>query len=427
MKKPRFLNVKVITREYKHSKSVTVRVSLPDKTSFDISSGITCQHPPVNLEFPVTEQMHAAKSQALARFYSTVYQYAVNHPEMSAKQMKDGIDIALGRIEPPKNAGKPITECIDMFIAQKATDGTREVYSRTMKRIQDFDAGATLESISEEWLKRFAEWHGKRHKVNGTAMMLRNIRAVFNFAIEKGLTNNYPFRRYKIKHEKTAKRNLTLQQLRTLRDFPCEEFQIEYRDIFMLMFYLRGINVVDLLHLTKDNVHGDRIEYVRQKTNKVNATNIRTITVKIEPEAQAIIDRYRGKRYLLAPLERYRDYHDYTHHMNDALKTIGKVYRIGVKATGEPLFPEITTYWSRHSWASLAAEADIPMETIAYAMGHSMGFTTTEIYVNYSQRKIDEANRKVIDFLNADLTPPKEERHQEYTPWGWCNYTYIYT
>ena len=114
--------------------------------------------------------------------------------------------------------------------------------------------------------------------------------------------------------------------------------------------------------------------------------------------------------------------------MNDALKTIGKVYKIGVKATGEPLFPDITTYWSRHSWASLAAEADIPMETIAYAMGHSTGFTTTEIYVNYSQRKIDEANRKVIDLLNADLTPPKEERQQEYPMWGWSsNYTYIYT
>ena len=73
MKKPRFLNIKIITREYKHSKSVTVRVSLPDKTSFDISSGITCQYPPVNLEFPVTEQMHAAKSQALARFYSLFF------------------------------------------------------------------------------------------------------------------------------------------------------------------------------------------------------------------------------------------------------------------------------------------------------------------------------------------------------------------
>ena len=95
--------------------------------------------------------------------------------------------------------------------------------------------------------------------INAYAIHLRNIRAIFNYAIDENITNLYPFRKFKIKHEETRKRSLTLKQLRELINYPCKNFEIRYRDIFLLMFYLIGINAVDLFNLSDINPEG-RIE-----------------------------------------------------------------------------------------------------------------------------------------------------------------------
>lgn len=64
----------------------------------------------------------------------------------------------------------------------------------------------------------------------------------------------------------------------------------------------------------------------------------------------------------------------------------------------DPLFPHITTYWARHSRATIAAELDIPKETIAAALGHG-GNSVTDVYIRFDERKIDEANRRVLDYV----------------------------
>ena len=65
---------------------------------------------------------------------------------------------------------------------------------------------------------------------------------------------------------------------------------------------------------------------------------------------------------------------------------------------GEGPFAQITTYWARHTWATIAASLEIPKETIAAALGHG-GNTVTDIYIDFDQKKVDEANRKVLDYV----------------------------
>ena len=63
------------------------------------------------------------------------------------------------------------------------------------------------------------------------------------------------------------------------------------------------------------------------------------------------------------------------------------------------MIPGVTQYWCRHSWATIAAELDIPMDTISAALGHSHGSPVTNIYIDFNQKKIDDANRRVIDYI----------------------------
>ena len=251
----------------------------------------------------------------------------------------------------------------------------------------------SFEGITREWLMEFDKFLSRTAPArNARNIYLRNIRAVFNWAIDEGLTAAYPFRRFKIKAEATRKRSLPVEDLRLLLDFEVEEHQRQYLDMFKLVFLLMGINVVDLLNLRQRDLAGGRIAYRRAKTGRL-------YDIKVEPEAVEIIERYKGRGYLLYVMDRYADYRSYGNRVNCNLQQIGRV-EVGKwgKKVFTPAFPGLTTYWARHSWATIAASLDIPKETIAHALGHG-GNTVTDIYIDFDQRKVDEANRRVIDWV----------------------------
>ena len=162
------------------------------------------------------------------------------------------------------------------------------------------------------------------------------------------------------------------------------------------MFYLIGINAADLFQAKKKDVVNGRLEYKRAKTGRL-------YSIKIEPEAQAIIDKYSGSdEYLLNVLDSYANYKDFLHRMGIGLKQIGEMERVGRggKKMREPAFPEISSYWSRHTWATIASGLDVPKDVIGHALGHSWSTsTTTDIYIDFNIKKVDEANRKVLDAL----------------------------
>lgn len=302
---------------------------------------------------------------------------------------------------------KRFVPALKEFMERKRNQGTKTCYEQTLKKLMAYDKDITFERMTPDWLTRFDEELSKTMSINGRAIVMRNIRAVWNYALDMEITSaKYPFKRtasnsskFGIRHEQTRKRNVPIELLRRLKDYPCEPFQEPYRDLFMLMVYLQGIDIVDVLHLKKSSLVGDRIEYVRQKTDKENASERRVLSVKVYPEAMELIEKLKGENWLLYPLERYKEVHDYARRMNKALGSIGKVFKEGCRTTGQPLIEGLTTKWSRHTWATLAAELDIPEEIIGRALGHSQSKSVTRIYINYDQRKVDDANRKVIDYI----------------------------
>ena len=72
--------------------------------------------------------------------------------------------------------------------------------------------------------------------------------------------------------------------------------------------------------------------------------------------------------------------------------------RKGKPSALRSMIPGLTTYWARHTWATIAASLDIPRDTIAHALGHG-GNTVTDIYIDFDQKKVDDANRRVLDWV----------------------------
>lgn len=279
--------------------------------------------------------------------------------------------------------------------AESKKESTKGVYMHTYSRMKAYTKDLdklVFEDITKDWLVSFESFLAKTApSKNARNIHLRNIRAVFNDAIGNGITTAYPFRRFKIRPTPTAKRSLTVEELRKLFNHPVEEYAIRHLDMFKLIFFLMGINTVDLYNL-KGITNDGRIEYYRAKTGRL-------YSIKVEPEAMEIINRYRGKTYLLDMHETISNHHYYAKRINKALKRIGEttVGKHGAK-TYKPLFPNLTTYWARHTWATIAAGLDIPKETIAAALGHG-GNTVTDIYIDFDRKKVDSANRKVMDWV----------------------------
>lgn len=300
----------------------------------------------------------------------------------------------------------------EKFIARRCKEKTKQVYEMTLRKMGGYCDVERLRfaDISVGWLRDFEHWLGATCSVNTRGIHLRNIRAVMNAAIDEGVVpaDLYPFRRFKIKKEETMKRSLSVGDLRRLRDYPCEGWQRKYVDVFMLSFYLAGINLVDLMGLPPLGADGV-IRYRRSKTGVL-------CQLSVPPEARAIIERYRGERHLLWFGERLKPgaegWHDWLHRFNEGLQKVGPSGYMYVRRKGRcggkqrvkvynALFPELTSYWARHTWATLAAEIDVPDAVIDAALGHRSPCRMADIYIRRDARKVDEAVMRVIEYVNG--------------------------
>lgn len=293
--------------------------------------------------------------------------------------------------------GGTFTDYFKSFIEKKA-GRTREIYQNTLDKIIRLHGDdVPFDAVNHSWLENFdrsmrtSDICNGRGEVlrtglatNARAIHLRNIRAVFNKAIDEEVIGLelYPFRRFKIEKERTRKRAVSLTQLRALFDYPCETVAEEWAvDVARLIFYLIGINTVDLFNL--EEYDGEYIHYRRAKTGTL-------YSVKVEPEAAALLEKYRGREHLLNFRERFKHLESFKAKINKTLKGI---------ASKDPRIPVMTSYTFRHTWATLAAELDIPKETIAAGLGHAQNATVTDVYIDFNRKKVDAANRRVLDYV----------------------------
>ena len=178
----------------------------------------------------------------------------------------------------------------------------------------------------------------------------------------------------------------------------CVERLSRSRDFFLFCFCSRGLTFVDLAYLSEENVVDGVIHYFRRKTGQ-------EMTVKIEPQMSRILAKYRKmkashSRYLFPmissdiPSEAHWQYRHALCRYNHDLHTLGELLRITASHACRNV--TLTSYVSRHTWATCAHHGNIPISVISQAMGHS-SVHTTEIYLkSFEQSVVDDANHKLM-------------------------------
>ncbi|MBQ6254717.1 MAG: phage integrase SAM-like domain-containing protein [Bacteroidales bacterium] len=312
---------------------------------------------------------------------------------MSVTEIKKDILVQMGKGEKSSR----FLEIYDRFADSRNSERTKEIYRVTGRKIRQLlphPEKIQMNHIDLDWLENLNELLILKGN-NGTTRCIdfRNIRAVLRYAEKHKLIQENPFDYFTLPQGNSPNRALTVDQLRLLMNADVMPWERKYLDFFKLSFFLIGMNTEDILHI--ERIEDGRINYVRAKTHK-------QISIKVEKEALEIIDKYKGKKYLLNILDTYSCTHHWTAKVDAALKSIANRNKL----------PDVTMYWARHTWATLAcADLGIDLSTISDALGHQPERRVTLAYIKRKDfSKVDEANRKVIDY---SLMPLSVERSAE--------------
>jgi integrase len=190
----------------------------------------------------------------------------------------------------------------------------------------------------------------------------------------------------------TEKRALEAGDIRRILELelPKDEVLFRYRNYFICSFFLYGMNFTDMAYLQVNNIIDGRIRFRRKKTGKL-------YDIKITDQLQEILDIYlKGKSkedYIFPvikrqdPAKQEREINWERQRYNRGLKKIQKLCAIEQK---------LTTYVSRHSFATQAMLHNIPLEAISAMLGHSK-LNTTQIYLrSLPTRILDDYNERLI-------------------------------
>ncbi|RYE43587.1 MAG: site-specific integrase [Sphingobacteriales bacterium] len=285
------------------------------------------------------------------------------------------------------NKGKPFT---------KNKGGDPQGKTRTKDKIEMTPSThLRFDEINYAFLMRFQTYHlASGNELNGLAVYMRTIRSIYNQAIKSGVADKalYPFDDYKIKTSPTKKRALDSEYITAIvnlslsQDHPC----FEARKYFLASYMMYGMNFADMAFLKKSDVLNNRIYYRRRKTSKLY--DIRIID-SLSKTLEYFMARNPSSVYVFPIIKREtsilqaRDVQWARKRYNKKLKLLAEL--CGIEQN-------LTSYVSRHSFATQAIRQSVPVNAISTMLGHS-SLKTTEIYLKSLPSNIlDDYNSLII-------------------------------
>jgi integrase/recombinase XerD len=306
-----------------------------------------------------------------------------------------------------KDAADTITYGFQKYIEQlKAEDriGTAVSYECAMRSFDSFKPGLKMLDVNRTLLLKYENWMISKGKTLTTVgIYMRSLRTIFNRSkIDRAL---YPFGdekdKYSIPTGRNIKKALSPADVAKIYSYQPEPNSTEEmaRDYWLFMYLCNGMNVKDLCKLKQANIKGEFLEYQRSKTERTKRDG-KKIRVSLKPQTRAIIAKWGLKSvntdaYLFPHLqhgltaEREREiYQQLTKIINKYMKRIAKKLEIDV---------EVTTYFARHTFATILKNAGVSTEFISEALGHS----DVKVTANYLDGFEQEQLHRHTDVLTA--------------------------
>lgn len=293
--------------------------------------------------------------------------------------------------------------------------GSYDSYKNAYHALNKFRGGQTKpfargkellpEDVTPELLKKFDKWLNEKGCNKTTVgIYMRAVRIIYNNAVEHNpsLAEFYPFarrqnsnRKYKIRTGSGSKGEaLSVEDLQKFIATTPEEGSPEWRakQLWLFMFYTSGMNAADVFALQYKDINWDAIRYVRRKTRDTEEQE-EVIEIPLSEALKKIIVAIGNPdkspaAYVFQVLDKSMDSQKMRAVTKQATKTINKWLS---RLCADNKLPEITTYWSRHTAATLLRNSGVPVEMISELLGHSDVRVTQEYLKRFSVEKKSNA------------------------------------
>lgn len=300
-----------------------------------------------------------------------------------------------------------LKDMFDNYISAMDEDriGNKQACESAKVSLLKFRSNAKLTDITPAWLRSYERWMDEQERSKTTTgMYLRALRAIMKKAIKDKAfpADSYPFGKdagYEIPTSKNTKKALSLVEIKKIFTYKPEKGSTAERckDYWVFLYLCNGMNVADFCRLKKTDLKNDTIEFVREKTKRTKR-EVKRIKIILLPEAQRIISKHSagGKTsYLFPHITENMDYQaqdktiaNLTRLINDHMKDIAAALEIG---------QNVTTYFARHSFATILKNSGASVAMISEMLGHSSILTTQ----NYLDSFEDDQIKKKIKALTA--------------------------
>ena len=273
--------------------------------------------------------------------------------------------------------------------------GTAHVYRSSINAIIAYhgEGDFSFDEVTPEWLKGFeVHLRGRGCSWNTVSTYLRTFRAVYNRAVNSRMVIYTPhlFRSVYTGTRADHKRALCDEDMKKVFTKLPHSSAISSavrcaQDLFVLMFLLRGLPFVDLAYLRKSDLRDNVITYRRRKTGLLKKY------MNHDPHSPYLFPLLKSGE---GTKEAYREYQLALRSFNQQLTLLGEILGLNDR---------LSSYTARHTWATTAYYCEIHPGIISEAMGHS-SIKVTETYLKpFRNKKIDEANNQIIDFVKHSI------------------------
>lgn len=295
------------------------------------------------------------------------------------------------------------------YISNLESEGrikTASSYTTAMNSFKEFRPRLSLYDIDPTFLIKYQEHRlGKKTSMTTIGIYVRSLRSVYNMAVSAGIIKkegNYPFGKgkYIIPAGRNIKKALTLEEVskifhyKTIPGTPIDKA----KDFWMFSYFCNGINFKDIAMLHISNIDGEMLRFVREKTKLTSQGNSKIISCWLTEHAKETIKKWGnlvGKKedYLYDILSANDSPEEQMKKISQFIKNTNKYIKRICLAQG--ISKEATTYFARHSAATVLKRSGATIAQIQEALGHS----TQSVTQSYLDSFDDDTKKNLANSL----------------------------
>jgi integrase len=282
----------------------------------------------------------------------------------------------------------------ETYVASLKAEGraaTAQSYYSAASSFKAFRSDLKLDQITPDLLAKYEKWMlNNGSSISTVGIYARSLRTIINQVKSKGLIKDtqYPFGRgkYIIPASRNVKKALSLAEIKLIFQYEAIPLSPEdkARDFWVFSYLTNGLNIKDIVRLKWKNIDGDKLSFIRAKTARSSKANQRAISAVLTDPAKEIIAKWgsqdrRPDSYIfevlqtgITPLRERELVQNFT-------KIVNKWMRRVAAAVG--IDKPVTSYFARHSYATVLKRSGAPMEYISESLGHK-DLRTTESYLD---------------------------------------------